>query len=164
MTDRSIKLLLDTNVWIDTFVATRPRHASACRLLDLALEKEVTLLYTPTSMKDVHYLVAAELKQGMRASNIAPSTADYEIIANTAWEHVDNMSKIGTAVGCDESDLWLARKYQGIHPDLEDNLIIAAAQRANADYLVTSDEKLILHSPVAALSPTDALALLQQMS
>ena len=42
-----------------------------------------------------------------------------------------------------------------------DNLIVAAAQRSNATYLITSDELLIKHAPVAALTPSDALTLLQ---
>ena len=36
---------------------------------------------------------------------------------------------------------------------------LAAAQRAQADYLVTSDESLFRHAPVAALSVADFLAL-----
>ena len=46
---------------------------------------------------------------------------------------------------------------------VEDNLIVAAAQRSNATYLITSDELLIKHAPVAALTPGDALTLLQAM-
>ena len=44
---------------------------------------------------------------------------------------------------------------------IEDNLVVAAAQRADATYLVTNDEALIKHAPVAALAPADALALLK---
>ncbi|MFR1638350.1 MAG: hypothetical protein ACLSVD_03740 [Eggerthellaceae bacterium] len=39
--------------------------------------------------------------------------------------------------------------------------MVAAAQRADATYLVTNDEALIKHAPVAALAPADALALLK---
>lgn len=38
-----------------------------------------------------------------------------------------------------------------------------AAQRAHADCLVTNDQNLLKHSPVAALSCTDALAYLQAL-
>lgn len=40
---------------------------------------------------------------------------------------------------------------------------VAAAQRAHADCLVTNDQNLLKHSPVAALSCTDALAYLQAL-
>lgn len=62
------------------------------------------------------------------------------------------MDEIATAVGADSSDVWLVRKYQRIHADFEDCMVLAAAQRAKADYLVTSDEALLRHAPVAALS------------
>lgn len=37
-----------------------------------------------------------------------------------------------------------------------------AAQRAHVTYLVTNDTKLILHSPVAALTPEAAIKLLDE--
>ena len=43
---------------------------------------------------------------------------------------------------------------------MEDDLIIAAAERSRADFLVTFDERLTRHAPVAALAPADVLALL----
>ncbi len=38
-------------------------------------------------------------------------------------------------------------------------MVLAAAQRAKADYLVTNDEALLRHAPVAALLVEDFLAL-----
>ena len=57
------------------------------------------------------------------------------------------MRKQATAVGADESDLWTACNLRSVHNDLEDNLVVAAAQRADATYLVTNDEALIKHAP-----------------
>ena len=59
--------------------------------------------------------------------------------------------------------VWLACKYRQVHDDFEDDLLIAAAQRAQADYLVTNDERLLKHAPVAALSARDALAALRAL-
>lgn len=73
------------------------------------------------------------------------------------------MSNMATCVGADESDIWLAKKNHAIHRDFEDDLIIAAVQRADADYLVTSDIELIKHAPVATLSPQDMLAYMTSM-
>ena len=64
------------------------------------------------------------------------------------------------AVGADASDVWLARKYQRVHSDFEDCLVLAAATRAEVDLIVTNDDALLRHSPIAALSSSDALALL----
>lgn len=58
-----------------------------------------------------------------------------------------------------DARVWLARKHRRIHEDFEDCLVLATAQRAKADVLVTSDEALLRHAPVAALSVDDFLAL-----
>jgi predicted nucleic acid-binding protein len=61
----------------------------------------------------------------------------------------------------DNSDVWLARKYRTLHDDFEDNFILAAAERAKVDFLVTSDQSLLRKATVAALSPQDMLAVLK---
>ena len=68
---------------------------------------------------------------------------------------------LATAVGIDDSDLWLARKLRPLGIEFEDGIIVAAAQRAGADYLVTRDERLLRKAPIAAKTPEDALALLR---
>lgn len=156
------KLLVDTNVWLDAFLAKRHGHQPAHNLMDFAARNNISLLYAAVSPKDIFFIASSTLKRELRETEENPGEGAYQAISQIVWQYIEHMAIIGTAVGCDESDLWLARKYRSIHPDLEDNLIVAAAQRASADYLVTNDEKLILHSPVATLSPTDALALLQQ--
>lgn len=60
-----------------------------------------------------------------------------------------------------EADLSAAQRC--LHEDYEDNLVVAAAQRARAGCLVTNDQNLLKHSPVAVLSCTDALAYLQAL-
>lgn len=156
------KLLIDTNVWLDAFLEARPNHGSAVALFDFSLQREITLLYAATSMQDVHYLISSALKQALRQSNAHPSASDYESIAHAAWGRIEDMAEMGFGVGCDESDLWLARKYRNVHGEFDDNLIIATAQRAGADFVVTGDKRLILHCPVAALDPADMLDHLQK--
>ena len=95
----------------------------------------------------------------LRLGRQLPGNASKE----TAWACVENMERNATAVGLDASDVWLAHKFKPVHDDFEDNLVVAAARRAKADYLVTNDERLLRHSPVAALSPRDMLALLRSL-
>lgn len=73
------------------------------------------------------------------------------------------MCEIATAVGCDQSDVWLARKRRRLHGDFEDNLVLSAADRAKADLFVTNDEQLLRHAPVAAMGVRDAVAYLQSL-
>ena len=66
-----------------------------------------------------------------------------------------------TAVGCDESDLWLEAKYQDVIGDFEDSLVVCAAVRAGASYLVTNDTRLLKASPVRAVSSVEAVKLME---
>lgn len=153
-------VLLDTNVWLDAFDGTRARSERANELLAACVRRGVDVLFAAESVKDVHHLVAASLKRRARDEGRAMGEGQARAISAYASACVDTMCEVGTAVGMDASDVWLARKYQRVHRDFEDCLVLAAAQRARAGLLVSSDERLVRHAPVAALSVEDALALL----
>lgn len=156
-------LLIDTNVWLDYYLPDRAGSDKATSLMSFALARDCPLLYPTAIVKDVFYLTANTFKWDARAQKGALSADDAATATEIAWGCVSNMRENATAVGADESDVWLACKLRGIHDDLEDNLVIAAAQRAKATYLVTNDETLIKHAPVATLTPDDALGMLQTM-
>ena len=154
------RVLVDTNVWLDYFIGIRQGHDSAQAFLNSSNRAEVQLLYPAAALQDVFYLLMRELKRIARS--VAPVTeGDAQAIRRIAWGCVDNMRELATAVGMDESDLWLACKYRTLTWDLEDNVVLAAAQRAEADYLVTNDRELIQHATIAALTPADMTALLK---
>ncbi len=59
-------------------------------------------------------------------------------------------------------DLYVpGRPLRDQHAEIEDNLIVAACMRIKADYLVTNDEKLLRHAPVAAVTPRQMVRLLE---
>lgn len=151
--------LLDTNVWIDFFDGWRKGHADARRLYNACLAKSVKLLYAVSSSKDLYYALAASLKHAARQANAGQLTHEQAEAANEfAWSCLNALDENATAVGCDQFDVIRARKGRRLHNDYEDNLVVAAAQRAKADLLVTNDQLLLKHSPVATLCVTDALA------
>ncbi len=156
------RVLLDTNVWLDAFDGARPRSREASELIDVCARRGIDLLYAVGTAKDVYYLVGASLKRQARAADGTLTEEQARAISIYAAACVANMDEIATAVGADSSDVWLARKYQRIHTDFEDCMVLAVAQRAKADYLVTSDEALLRHAPVAALSVDDFLALVRE--
>jgi predicted nucleic acid-binding protein len=86
---------------------------------------------------------------------------DAAMVNELAWGCVQNMREVATAVGLDDSDLWIACKYKSLSTDLEDNVVLAAAQRAKVDHLVTFDQDLIRKAPVSALLPSDMVALFE---
>lgn len=161
MKKHPLRLLLDTNVLLDEYLPTRPSSADSRQLIDLALEQGHVLLFPARAIVDVHYVISRTFKQMVREERGVILEADARAIAEMAWGCVDNLCELATAVGMDGSDVWLARKYRALHGDFEDNFVLAAAERADADFLVTSDRRLLRKATVAALSPKDLLALLR---
>ena len=157
----SSRLLVDTNVWLDNYIPRRAGHDVAAAFFMHARAHEMCLLYPVESLKDVFYLMNAHFKADIRAAGRDIGEAEAAVAKGLAWDCVNNMRDIGRAVGADESDVWLAAKYRSLHDDLEDGLVLAAAQRSRADYLITGDQALIAKSPVPAMAPGDWLALRQ---
>lgn len=159
---RFSSIVIDTNVWLDYYLGFREGNRDACELLTVANRAGVNLLCAVTTTKDLFYLIAADFKRDWRRRH--DGQLDENGIATareTAWACLKHLECVATAVGCDQSDIWLARAQRVLHDNFEDNLVIAAAQRAHADCLVTNDQELLRRSPVAALSCRDAIAYLR---
>ncbi len=159
------RCFIDTNVWLDYFIASRRGHAAAVAFIKLALREGVALLYTVATSKDLYFLVEREAKRLLREQHgAALSEQDAHVARDTAWDALLAMRSLACAVGCDEADVELACKHRALHSDYEDDLLIAAALRADAMALVTGDEQLLRHCPVAAMDATDARSWLEAIS
>ena len=124
------------------------------------MSRQIALLYAASSVKDVYYLLEEREKRRVRASGAEVTAAIAAAVNEYAWGCVLSMGEMATVVPVDQSDLWIATKFRTVHGDFEDDLVLAAMERSQADFLVTSDETLLRKSPVAALSPHDLLALM----
>lgn len=163
MTSAPRHVVVDTNVWLDFYLSARPGYQTARNALLSANERSIELLYAATTAKDVYYLTSMSLKQDTRHATGALTQGDALAIAEMSWGFVGNLCEMATAVGVDNADVWLALKYKHLHRDFEDNFVIAAAQRAKADFILTTDEALMRHSPVACLAPADLCTLLDAL-
>ena len=148
-------VLLDVNVWLDNYLPGRPSAGDSRSLLDWLYARDVSILYPVTAPGTVFYLVQQGMKQIARADSNEVSQEHAKAISLSAWACIDNMAELGAPVGADASDFWVARKLRSVHPDLEDNFVLAAAERAQVDYLVTGDEALLKKATVPALLPRD---------
>lgn len=156
-----ISLVLDTNCWIDYYVPYR-RHSKESRaLIQYAFLRDIKLAYPACIAKDVFYLIAADSKRFIRESKGSLTESDAALVNESAWSAVNHMRENAFAVSIGQTDVWYAAKMRNIHSDFEDNLVLAATERANATYLITNDEQLIKHAPVTALTPHDALMFLR---
>ena len=160
---QQLALFLDTNVWLDYYLPWRSGYAAAQRLIVSAFEQNQTLAYAVPSIKDVFYMSAAEYKRAERAATGDLSESAARAAAVAAWGCVNNMQEIATAIPLDHTDVWMASKQRALHGDFEDDLVIAAAMRGKVDYLVTNDDALLRHCPVAALSASDMCTVLEQL-
>ena len=156
------KVLMDTNVWLDCYLPNRKHGPIARELLKRCAgnEDKIDILIPLHTLNDVFCQVSREAKQWVRKSTGSLSEAYAHAANGQAWDCIDRMLKIGAPVGADMSDVWLACHLREINPDFEDDMVLAAAERAQADFLVTSDEQLIRKATVAALTPEDMLKVL----
>lgn len=153
-------LLVDTNVWLDALLPWRMQTEGARTLIRRARQHDCKLLYPVHVVKDVLYLCERSTKQRLREhGGLTEDEASH--VYRLAWSCVYRMRSVATAVGCDESDLWLAAKYQDVIGDFEDSLVVCAAVRAGASYLVTNDTRLLKASPVRAVSSVEAVKLME---
>ncbi|MEG2477810.1 MAG: hypothetical protein RSA81_06380, partial [Gordonibacter sp.] len=81
-------------------------------------------------------------------------------IRESAWSCVRSMRELSIVVPVGQSDILQATTYRDLHDDFEDDLVLAAAQRVEATYLVTFDGRLCRRAPVACLDPASLLTLL----
>ncbi|MEE1273356.1 MAG: PIN domain-containing protein [Olegusella sp.] len=161
MSEKPHLLILDTNIWIEAYLGWRKGHKEANELIAFARNHGIELAYAITTVKDVYYLIGADLKWKERKEKGALSQEAADAIAEISWAVTINMNEVATPIGMDLADVWMARKLRSIHNDLEDNLVIAAGERANADYIVTSDAKLLANPHVHVLTAADMLTHLQ---
>ncbi|MDO4404696.1 MAG: PIN domain-containing protein [Atopobiaceae bacterium] len=159
--DNQLKVLIDTNVWIDKYLMDRKLSGVSKSLLTLCIDDDIAVLYPLRSLHDVFWQVARDVERWVRQSYGDVSEQWAHVVNERAWDCINNMMEVGTPVGADGSDVWVAQHLREIHPDFEDNMVLAAAERAQVDYLVTSDTKLIQKATVAALTPQDMLVVLK---
>ena len=159
--DESVRILVDSCVWVDSYLGNHPKHDDSFEFLNRAYTTGATLLYGASKLETVFCVLVAEAKRMVRAEKGVVSEADAASARAFAWGCLENIRSFATAVGVDEADLWLASKYRSVSPDFEDNVLLAAAQRANADYLVTWDAALLRTPTVRTATPTEMLALIE---
>lgn len=153
-------LLLDTNVWLDLYLPRRPAHTMSSELVREARNRDYPLAFAAHSALEVYQHISAENKRWLRDQGRLDEIAA-TAVKRLAWDCVDEMREVATAIPVDSSDLYLMAKLRDLHNDFEDDLIMAACERARANYLVTSDRKLLAHAPIDARTPGQMLELVR---
>ena len=130
MSGAPLKIMVDANVWVDSFCVDHVESLAARAFIGQATETGASLFFPVHIAKDVLYVVQHELKRSALANGRVLDETSVRAIGDAALAFVRNMTENATAVGADASDLWLADKYLALHRDYEDNLVLAACKRA----------------------------------
>ena len=101
-------------------------------------------------------------KRALEAEHGSCSPGDYLAIQDMAAACVRMFMDFALVVPLGHNECLHAMSLRPVHGDFEDDLIVAAAARVNADYLVSSDKRLRHHAPVACLTPQER-ALAQEI-
>jgi predicted nucleic acid-binding protein len=135
-----MRVVLDTNVVIDAVAARQPFCIEAEAILIQVSTEQIKGYVSANSLADVFYVVRRSLAAAA-AKNIIRSLL-YSL----------NVIEVGNA------DCWQA--VNSPIADFEDALLVACAEKVNADYIVTRDEELTKQlSPIKIISPAEFLAL-----
>ena len=151
-------LFLDANVWVSYALAQEPYAQAIHRLVGLAGRYNITLAYAPSSLRDVFYMVPRTLRRDAIAAGTYREGTSFK---PAAWDSVKKITEIAVAVPQSLVECELAYSLRNVHSDFEDNLVFAAAETCNADYIVTTDEDFLKHYAPACITPEQAAHLIE---
>lgn len=157
---KQLRVLLDTNIWLDFYLGERPCHTASNTLLRKLIDLNAAILYPATALTDVAYILTASLKREHQAAGLDVDDSRARAINEIAWACIANMTELAAIAPLDFADVRIGVKHRVLHDDLEDDMVIAAALRAEVDYLVTNDKAFLERSPLPTLSSSAMLALL----
>jgi predicted nucleic acid-binding protein len=135
-------VLLDTNIIMDALQERQPFDAPAKEIMKRSQEGDTICLFTANAATDIFYLYS--MARGVKSARIALEFLlnQYSVISVA---HEDCIKALSIPID-----------------DFEDALVVACAQKANVEYVVTRDEKLLTCDlPIKVISPTKLLELIQ---
>jgi predicted nucleic acid-binding protein len=135
-----VKLLVDTNVFLDVILERKDLMRESAAVLDAIEEGRADGYVSSHAITTIHYIVAKANGRAAAATAISDVLALCEVVA------------------VNEADFHRALAL-GLE-DFEDAVQVAAALRVGADYLVSRNEKDFRDSPVDVRSPVTIAALL----
>jgi predicted nucleic acid-binding protein len=115
--------MLDTNIIMDALQERSPFDVFAKEILTLGQNGKITCMFTANAVTDIFYLYSKS--RDMQSANAALDflLKTYKIVSVT---HDDCVTALSLPIA-----------------DFEDALVVTCAKKANADYIITRDEKFL---------------------
>ena len=133
-------VLLDTNIIMDALQERHPFDTPAKEILQRAQNGEFVCLFTANATADIFYLYSKA--RDVKSARIALEflLKQYSVVSVA---HDDCINALSVPI-----------------TDYEDALVVACAQKANVNYIVTRDDKLLACDlPVKIITPIELLEL-----
>ena len=131
------RILLDTNILLDSVIPNRPQHDEALALLRWCNGRGDYGFAAATSFNDAYYILCR---------------AYSEAIAREALENLLGLVAVAP-VSAEECD----RSLRSNEPDFEDGLVRACAELNGADFIITRDEDAFVGSKVKSVTAKEFL-------
>ena len=135
-----MKILLDTNVILDTFLIREPYSKYSDLIFDLIGDNIIIGYVNTSSITDIYYILRKKFND------------------TESRERIRMILNLFKAVEVTKEDCWEALK--SLIPDFEDALVSVCADKANLDFIVTRDIEF-LKLPTA-ISPSEFLEKINQ--
>lgn len=137
-----MKILLDTNIVIDSIASRIPFDKPAQDIILLAAGKKISAAITASTASDIYYLTKKRLGSSETASSV-----------------LQKLFMILDVISVDKNDC--IKAFETGILDYENSLLSVCAKKSKADYIVTRNLKDFTNSPIKAISPQDFLAEMQ---
>ena len=133
-----MKIVCDTNIFIDVILKQYPFFDSSFEILKLGLEKVIEIYVAATSVNDIYYIIAS------RTHN-----------RETAYNAIGKIFEIASICPVTEKEI---REAHSRNPyDFEDCIIAVCAENIGADMIITRDEKGFSNTRLRVCAPLEFL-------
>ena len=159
-----IKILVDTNIWLDYFLTRGAHHDAVSTFIAKAYEREDIALYIPSlSLKDLACQLASLMKLDARRAgkDITPDIA--AAAREVSWDCVRNVLEKALVAPVGRTEVLGAFTYKRIHDDFEDDLVLASLDAAGCQLFMTHDTALRRHMGDLCLTAEEGLGLLDEL-
>ena len=135
----SVQVMIDTNVFIDTFLKRPLFYKDSSYILDLSEWRDIKGYTTTSCITDMYYIVRHNLRSHQAAHDVLGKlfliAEIYAVTPNNIYEAYDRNGN-----------------------DFEDTLLMVCAESLNCDYIITRNTKDFMTSSIPAVTPAEFIS------